>query len=69
MQKSTKKCQKKNAKKCKKKLGGLHQTPPEQIPLGADPRPPGADTPLGSRHPTVNRITHACKNITFPQLR
>ena len=32
--------------------------------------PHGTRPPPGTRHPPpVNRISHACKNITFPQLR
>ena len=39
-------------------------------PLGADPPgvgTPSEQTPHGTRHPPVNRMTNRCKNITLPQ--
>ena len=61
--------------------GGLippsDQTPSDQIPTPSDQTPSRPDTPLQTRHPLpppsgrrppVNRMTHACENVTFPTL-
>ena len=41
----------------------MHPPGPAPPPRTMHPAPPG------TRHPPVNRITHACENITLPQLR